>query len=59
MHILYNPISSQKWDSARQKSPAKVLDFFAYKEYNKDKGGESDAETRNGKQKSDGILLRG
>ena len=45
--------------SARQKSPAKVLDFFAYKEYNKDKGGESDAETRNGKQKSDGILLRG
>ncbi len=42
-----------------KKSPAKVLDFFAYKEYNKDKGGESDAETRNGKQKSDGILLRG
>ena len=42
-----------------QKSPNQALDFFAYKKYNKDKGGEFDANPRDGKQKSDGILLRG
>jgi hypothetical protein len=42
-----------------KKTPAKVPDFFGYKQYKRDKGGEVDVNAGNGKQKSDGILLRG